>query len=105
MDPSAEIFCIKNVSKFSVEEWKPIRKVFNHAFNPTMLQNCMPTFVECSNKMVQSLSNYLDGTDFDLLKYVSIALLDTLMESTYGIEKSQEIKDEIYEKVVDSVEQ
>lgn len=87
------------------EEWKPLRKVFNHSFIPSMLQICIPNFVLYSDKLVQKLSKYLDGTDFDLLHYISMATVDMLLESTYGVEKSEEKKEEIYPKVIKAVDQ
>lgn len=69
-----------------------------------MLHRAIPIFAESSDRFVQTLSKHLDGSDFDLLQYVSLCKLDTLMEATYGIEKSQETKNQIYAKVIDAVE-
>lgn len=60
--------------------------------------------MESCDKLTTTLSKYLDGTPFDLLHHISICTLDMLMESTYGIENSQETKDEKYGKIVQAIE-
>lgn len=93
------------INFFPDAEWKHVRKPFNQSFTKPMLANCISYFVECSTKLNESLAKFTDGSDFDILKYVSICTLDMLMESTYGIEKCQKTKDELYEKIVEAVDE
>lgn len=51
-------------------EWKPIRKLLNAAFNLKIIQSFFPIFNDKTKILVENLNAEIDGSKFNILKYM-----------------------------------
>lgn len=65
--------------------WKKHRRVLNPTFNPKVLSSFMPIFNQKSQRLVQQMERYMDGSPFDIYRPLFKALLDTIMSTGLGM--------------------
>jgi cytochrome P450 len=48
------------------DSWRVHRKIINPTFNPKVLKSFLPIFIKKADVMIASISNKVDGEEFDI---------------------------------------
>jgi cytochrome P450 len=92
------------VSASARKKWKAHRKFFNFSFSLSILDSFLPTYIECSNILVENLLKKSDREEIDFFDYAKKASFDILCATSLGTDIKEYRKQPIYEKVFEAFE-
>jgi cytochrome P450 len=84
--------------------WKAHRKFFNFSFGLSILESFLPTYIECSETLVETLLKESKNGEFDFFDYAKKVSFDMLLETSLGTNIKEFRNQSIYEKVFDAYE-
>ena len=61
------------------DNWRSERKLLNHTFSPSVMQNIAPSFNRAAVQSVEQLKAQLTGNEFDIHSFVSEAAMKAVL--------------------------
>lgn len=92
------------ISASTRNKWKEHRKFFNFSFNLNIVESFLPSFVECSESLVDNLSKEAEMEEFDFFVHAKKVSFDMLCGTTLGLNIKEYRKQPIYEKIFEAYE-
>jgi Cytochrome P450 len=85
-------------------KWKEHRKFFNFSYSLRILESFLPTFITCSDSLVEKICNETEGKEFDFFAHAKKVSFDILCATSLGTNIEEYRKQPIYEKIFDAYE-
>ncbi|XP_064405688.1 cholesterol 24-hydroxylase-like isoform X2 [Halichondria panicea] len=76
------------------DTWKPRRKIYEHSFNKSYLKSLLPSFNECTDKLLEGIRPLADGkTTIPMKQHLSEVTLNVISKVAFGSDFSEQWDD------------
>jgi cytochrome P450 len=87
-------------SLLSDDSWENHRKILEYSFTQDVIQSFVPTFIESTDKMLETLDELEDKTKVDIFKITSRCSLTMVLSTSFGLSATEvQFSDDILKAV------